>query len=214
MTLYTSWGKRTLDVLVSGAALILLSPLLLGVAALVAARLGRPVLFVQERSGLGGRPFRMTKFRSMLDAVDSEGRPLPDGARLTDFGVWLRSSSLDELPALWNIIKGDMSLVGPRPLHRHYDSLYSSRQKRRLDVRPGVTGWAQVNGRNAISWPAKFEFDAWYVENQSLLLDLRILLATIPDVLRRRGINSADAATMPAFAGETSAEEATTEMDR
>ncbi|MBA2466608.1 MAG: sugar transferase [Sphingomonas sp.] len=214
MSLYKSYGKRMLDLAAAGIAILFLFPLLLLTAALIAARLGRPVLFVQRRSGLHGRPFNMIKFRSMLDAVDAGGQPLPDADRLTPFGLWLRSSSLDELPGLWNIITGDMSLVGPRPLHTHYDSLYSPRQKKRLEVRPGVTGLAQVNGRNALSWPAKFELDVQYVETQTFLLDMRILFATIPGVLKRQGINAVDAATMPAFKGETGAETESLRRDR
>jgi lipopolysaccharide/colanic/teichoic acid biosynthesis glycosyltransferase len=214
MSLYKSFGKRALDIVASASALLLLSPLLLGLTLLVRARLGRPALFVQQRSGLGGRPFRLFKFRSMLDARDERGELLPDEHRLTPFGNWLRASSLDELPGFWNVLKGEMSLVGPRPLHTHYDALYNARQKRRLEVRPGITGWAQVNGRNAITWPDKLELDVWYVENLGLWTDLRIILATVRSVLLREGINSGEAATMPAFLGEAGSEPAAPRADR
>jgi lipopolysaccharide/colanic/teichoic acid biosynthesis glycosyltransferase len=207
MSLYKSFGKRTFDLIVASCALILLAAPILLVAILVAARLGRPVLFVQRRSGRHGRPFRIVKFRSMLDAADADGRALPDEDRLTPFGQWIRASSFDELPALWNVLKGDMSIVGPRPLHTHYDALYSPRQARRLEVRPGITGWAQVNGRNAISWPEKFALDVWYVDRQSLWLDLKIIFTTVRAVVVRDGINASDAATMPYFRGETGPEE-------
>ncbi len=214
MSLYKSFGKRALDIVASASALLLLSPLLLGLTLLVRARLGRPALFVQQRSGLGGRPFRLFKFRSMLDARDERGELLPDEHRLTPFGNWLRASSLDELPGFWNVLKGEMSLVGPRPLHTHYDALYNVRQKRRLEVRPGITGWAQVNGRNAITWPDKLELDVWYVENLGLWTDLRIILATVRSVLLREGINSGEAATMPAFLGEAGSEPVAPRADR
>jgi len=203
MSLYARGGKRAFDLLVAGTALLLLSPMILALSLTIAAKLGRPVLFRQQRTGWQRRPFHILKFRSMLDAVDEHGHALPDELRLTPFGLWLRSSSLDELPALWNIMRGEMSLVGPRPFIHQYDSLYSPEQARRFEVRPGITGWAQVNGRNAISWPQKFKLDVWYVDNQSFLLDLKILLATFLGVVRRHGINSADAATMPPFRGET-----------
>ncbi|MEO7825788.1 MAG: sugar transferase, partial [Allosphingosinicella sp.] len=159
--------KRPADILLSALGLIVLAPVLAAVAVAVATRLGRPVLFRQVRPGLGGKPFRLVKFRTMLDAVDSEGRPLDDSRRLTPFGRLLRASSLDELPELWNVLKGDMSLVGPRPLLMHYLPLYSPEQARRHDVRPGLTGWAQVNGRNALSWPEKLALDTWYVDHRS-----------------------------------------------
>lgn len=203
MSLYKSFGKRLFDFVTAACGILLLLPLMAIVAILVAAKLGRPVLFRQQRSGRFGRPLRIVKFRSMLNALDAEGRPLPDEERLTPFGNWLRASSLDELPALWNVLRGEMSVVGPRPLHCHYDELYSPEQARRLKVRPGITGWAQVNGRNAISWPEKFALDVWYVDNQSFWLDLKIILATVKAVVRRDGINAADAATMPYFRGET-----------
>lgn len=202
MSFYARYGKRSFDLAAAALGLILLAPVLLAVALTVAAKLGRPVLFVQERSGWRGRPFRIIKFRSMLDSRDGEGRPLSDEERLPPFGRKLRSTSLDELPALWNVLKGEMSIVGPRPLHRHYDRLYSPSQARRLEVRPGITGWAQVNGRNALSWPEKFALDSWYVDNQSFVLDLKIILRTVLAVFVKQGISAEGAATMPEFKGE------------
>jgi lipopolysaccharide/colanic/teichoic acid biosynthesis glycosyltransferase len=193
--------KRGLDLLVAGVALIGLGPVLLVVALLVRLKLGTPVLFKQQRPGLNGQPFRLLKFRTMLDAFDNEGRALPDSARLTSFGRMLRSSSLDELPELLNILRGDMSLVGPRPLLMQYLPLYSQEQARRHDVRPGLTGWAQVNGRNALSWDEKFALDIWYIENRTLMLDLRILWMTARKVLFREGISAEGEATMPPFTG-------------
>jgi lipopolysaccharide/colanic/teichoic acid biosynthesis glycosyltransferase len=193
--------KRAFDAIVAGAALLVLSPLLLILAATVAVKLGRPVLFRQQRPGLGGRPFELIKFRTMTDATDARGRVLPDAERLTPFGRWLRSTSLDELPELWNVLTGDMSLVGPRPLLMAYLPRYSIRQARRHEVRPGLTGWAQVNGRNSLSWDEKFELDVWYVDNHTFLLDLRILGATVLQVVRRHGISSEGHATMPEFQG-------------
>jgi lipopolysaccharide/colanic/teichoic acid biosynthesis glycosyltransferase len=201
MNWYRSFGKRALDMVIAGTALLILSPVLLVLAILIGAKLGRPVLFVQERSGRHGQPFRIVKFRSMLNAV-GRYQGVPDEERLTPFGNWLRSSSLDELPALWNVLKGDMSLVGPRPLHRRYDPLYSPEQARRLEARPGITGWAQVNGRNAISWPDRFRLDVDYVERQSLWFDLRILFATARAVFLRQGIGPAGGDIMPEFRGE------------
>ena len=192
--------KRLFDILVAGAALILLSPLILAVAILVAAKLGRPVLFRQQRPGLHGRPFMLVKFRTMLSA---DGRP--DGERLTTFGRRLRSTSLDELPELWNVLKGDMSLVGPRPLLMQYLPRYSPDQARRHDVRPGLTGWSQVNGRNAISWDQKLALDTWYVDNRSFALDLRILLMTVASVFARHGISAEGSDTMPEFMGNDAA---------
>lgn len=203
MSFYRRYGKRLFDVAASGAALVLLSPVLLGVAASIAVKLGRPVLFRQQRTGADRRPFHILKFRSMLDAVDGQGRALPDEQRLTPFGAWLRSSSLDELPGLVNILRGEMSVVGPRPFVHVYDPLYSPEQARRFGVRPGITGWAQVNGRNAISWPEKFALDVWYVENQSFLLDLRIVWMTVRKVFARHGINDAAGAPVLPFRGET-----------
>ncbi|AKC68731.1 sugar transferase [Pandoraea oxalativorans] len=193
--------KRTFDFLVALCALIALSPILLVVSVWVAIALGRPVLFRQVRPGKDGQPFRMCKFRSMSDARDKDGNLLPDSERLTRFGKFLRSSSLDELPGLWNVLKGDMSLVGPRPLLTAYLPLYSPEQARRHEVRPGITGWAQVNGRNAISWDDKFRLDVWYVDNQSFALDIKILLLTVKKVFARDGISAAGEATMPAFKG-------------
>ena len=193
--------KRLFDILASAVALILLAPVLLLIAALVRVRLGGPVLFRQRRPGLNASPFLLVKFRTMRDAVDSTGKPLNDGERLTPFGSFLRSTSLDELPELWNVLKGEMSLVGPRPLLMQYLPLYSPEQARRHLVRPGITGWAQVNGRNAISWEEKFLLDTWYVDNRNFLLDLRILLMTVRKLITREGINSDTAATYPTFTG-------------
>lgn len=193
--------KRVIDIVGAASGLILLSPVIMLCAIAVARSMGRPVLFRQQRPGQGGRPFDMVKFRTMSDARGPDGRLLPDGERLTRVGRFLRSTSLDELPELWNVLVGDMSLVGPRPLLMAYLDRYTLGQARRHDVKPGVTGWAQVNGRNAISWEEKFALDTWYVDNQSLRLDLRILFATVMQVIRRKGINSAQAATMPEFLG-------------
>lgn len=194
--------KRLLDVGAASAGLLLLSPALVVVAYLVRTRLGSPVLFVQERPGLHGKPFRMYKFRTMTDARDANGHLLPDAERLTTFGKWLRASSLDELPELLNVLKGEMSLVGPRPLLMEYLPLYSPEQARRHEVRPGITGWAQINGRNAISWDEKFALDTWYVENASVGLDVKILLLTVWRVVRRDGISAAGEVTMPKFTGQ------------
>ena len=194
--------KRLFDLVIASFALLLLFPVLLLVAWLVHRRLGSPVLFRQVRPGLHGKPFEMVKFRTMRDAVDTEGNALPDAERLTPFGRFLRSTSLDELPELWNVIKGDMSLVGPRPLLMEYLPLYSTEQARRHDVRPGITGWAQVNGRNAVSWPEKFALDIWYVDNRSLLLDIRILLLTMKKVFVREGISAEGQATASRFTGD------------
>jgi len=208
MTSYTqsrqrrsSAAKRALDVVGASTALILLSPVIGFVAALIRVRLGRPVLFVQQRPGLGGAAFPLYKFRTMLDAVGVDGRQLPDAARLTKFGRRLRASSLDELPELFNVLRGDMSLVGPRPLLMQYLALYSPEQSRRHSVRPGLTGLAQVRGRNAVTWEDKFEYDLRYVDNQSLWLDLRILLRTTSQVIRREGITQDGYATAEAFQG-------------
>ena len=193
--------KRLLDIIIAAAALVLLSPVLLLLAWQIRRKLGTPVLFRQVRPGRGGIPFEMYKFRTMRDAADENGRPLPDAERLTPFGRKLRAASLDELPELWNVLKGDMSLVGPRPLLMEYLPLYNAEQRRRHLVRPGITGWAQVNGRNAISWPEKFRLDVWYVENRSLLLDIKILFLTVKKVLDRSGINSEGEATAAKFTG-------------
>lgn len=193
--------KRVFDFAVALLVGLFLLPVFVVIYISVAFALGRPVLFKQTRPGLHGRLFMMYKFRSMRDAIDSEGKPLPDKQRLGKFGRLLRSTSLDELPELWNVIRGDMSLVGPRPLLVDYLPLYNSRQVRRHEVRPGITGWAQVNGRNAISWEQKFELDVWYVENQSFWLDLKILYLTVLKVLKRDGIVSEGQATTEKFRG-------------
>ena len=193
--------KRVMDIMGAVIGLALLAPVLLVVWLMIRRKMGSPVLFRQTRPGVNGRPFKMIKFRTMRDANAHDGRPLPDAERLTSLGRFLRSSSLDELPELWNVLKGDMSLVGPRPLLIEYLPLYSPEQARRHDVRPGVTGWAQVNGRNAISWEEKFELDAWYVDNRTLWLDLTIIWLTIRKVLKRDGISAAGEATMPKFTG-------------
>ena len=193
--------KRLIDITASSAALVMLSPVLAITAYKVKKNLGSPVLFRQTRPGLDGKPFEMIKFRTMKDGIDSDGNPLPDSERLTDFGRALRNSSLDELPELWNVVKGDMSLVGPRPLLMEYLPLYSKEQARRHEVRPGITGYAQVNGRNAIGWDKKFELDTWYVDNQSLWLDIKILLKTVKKVVIKDGINADGEATMSKFTG-------------
>lgn len=193
--------KRLFDILVAATLLLLLSPVLLGVALLVRHQLGSPVFFTQLRPGLNGAPFRMVKFRTMLDTRDAQGQLLPSNQRLTSFGKLLRSTSLDELPELWNVLKGDMSLVGPRPLLMDYLPLYTAEQFRRHEVRPGVTGWAQVNGRNAITWEEKFRLDIWYVDHANLLIDLKILLLTARKVIARDGISAAGHAVTPRFQG-------------
>lgn len=193
--------KRVFDITAALVALLLLASLLALVAWQIRRKLGSPVLFRQIRPGLHGRPFEMVKFRTMRDVVDANGQPLPDDQRLTPFGSWLRSTSLDELPELWNVLKGEMSLVGPRPLLMEYLPLYTPEQARRHEVRPGVTGWAQINGRNALSWDEKFRLDVWYVDHQSLGLDLKILMLTVRKVFVREGICAAGEATMPKFTG-------------
>ena len=198
--------KRLFDITAATTALIVLSPVYAVTAYKVSKNLGSPVLFRQVRPGLHGKPFEMLKFRSMKDAVDADGNVLPDSERLTDFGKRLRDSSLDELPELWNVIKGDMSLVGPRPLLMEYLPLYNDEQKRRHHVRPGITGYAQVNGRNAIGWDEKFALDAWYVDNQSLWLDIKILVKTVKKVVIKDGISAEGEATMPKFTGSMAAE--------
>jgi lipopolysaccharide/colanic/teichoic acid biosynthesis glycosyltransferase len=195
--------KRLFDLAIAVPVIVLLSPLLLVLACSVAAVLGRPVLFRQQRPGLRGKPFTILKFRTMVDARAPDGSLLPDEKRLTPFGRWLRSTSLDELPELWNVVIGDMSIVGPRPLLMRYLPRYSERQATRHLVRPGLTGWAQVKGRNAISWDKRLEMDAWYVEKRDLVLDARIMAATLLSVLRRRGISAEGSATMPEFAGSS-----------
>ena len=193
--------KRIFDIMLACLALLLLGLPLLFLTWQVHRKLGNPAFFRQRRPGLGGRPFNMVKFRTMTDARGASGELLPDADRLTTFGRFLRSSSLDELPELWNVLKGDMSLVGPRPLLMDYLPLYSTEQSRRHEVRPGITGWAQINGRNALSWEEKFKLDVWYVENQSLWLDIKILCLTVRKVLMRDGISAAGEATMPRFRG-------------
>lgn len=193
--------KRFFDFLVSSFALLLLSPMLIVVGILVAVKLGSPIFFKQQRPGKFGKPFHIYKFRTMTDERDSQDELLPEETRLTTFGLWLRSTSLDELPELINVLKGDMSLVGPRPLLMEYLPLYNDEQKTRMDVRPGITGWAQVNGRNAISWNKKFELDLWYVKNRTFWLDLKILWMTISKVFKREGIGHENEAVMPKFTG-------------
>lgn len=193
--------KRLLDIVIALTALILLSPLYVFVAYKVKKNLGSPVLFRQVRPGLQGKPFEMIKFRTMKDAIDAQGNPLPDSERLTPFGKMLRSTSLDEMPELWNVIKGEMSIVGPRPLLMEYLPLYSPEQAKRHDVRPGMTGHAQVNGRNAISWEEKFKLDTWYVEHQSLWLDFKIMLKTVKKVIAKDDISAEGEATMSKFTG-------------
>jgi lipopolysaccharide/colanic/teichoic acid biosynthesis glycosyltransferase len=194
-------AKRLFDIAVAAVTLFLLAPVLAALAALVRLKLGRPVFFRQVRPGLDGVPFEMIKFRTMTDQRDESGRLRPDEERLTPFGRFLRATSADELPELWNVLRGEMSLVGPRPLLMQYLERYTARQRRRHEVKPGITGWAQVNGRNALSWDEKFELDVWYVDNRSFLLDLKILVMTVLQVLRRQGISSAGHATTPEFKG-------------
>ncbi|MEQ1150328.1 sugar transferase [Acinetobacter johnsonii] len=193
--------KRLLDILIASIALIVLSPLYAFVAYKVKKNLGSPVLFRQVRPGRHGQPFEMIKFRTMKDAVDAQGNPLPDSERLTPFGKMLRSTSLDEMPELWNVIKGDMSVVGPRPLLMEYLPLYNEEQAKRHNVRPGMTGYAQVNGRNAIGWEEKFKLDTWYVENQSIWLDFKIMFKTLHKVLAKDDISAEGEATMSKFTG-------------
>ncbi len=196
--------KQTIDGTVAATGLVAASPMFAGVALAIRLSMGPPVFFRQARPGRGGRPFEILKFRTMLDALGADGQPLPDDQRLTSLGRFLRATSLDELPQLINVLKGELSLVGPRPLLTRYLPRYSSRQKRRHDVLPGITGWAQVNGRNAISWDEKFELDVWYVENWSLLLDAQILARTVLKVLKREGVSREGHATMPEFMGSKS----------
>jgi lipopolysaccharide/colanic/teichoic acid biosynthesis glycosyltransferase len=196
--------KRAFDIVVSALALLVLSPVVAVLAWQIRRKLGSPVLFRQQRPGLDGRPFEMIKFRTMRDAMDADGSPLPDADRLTPFGSRLRALSLDELPELWNVLAGDMSLVGPRPLLMEYLPLYTPEQARRHAVRPGVTGWAQVNGRNAISWEEKFRLDTWYVDNRSFRLDIEILALTVGKVIARDGINASGETTVSKFEGTKS----------
>ncbi|HXH11866.1 MAG TPA: sugar transferase [Alphaproteobacteria bacterium] len=194
-------GKRLVDLILTIPALLILAPLIGFITLLVRWHLGSPVLFRQRRPGLHGRPFTLLKFRTMTDARDAEGHLLPDAERLTPFGRWLRRASLDELPELLNVLWGDMSLVGPRPLLMHYLDRYSPEQMRRHEVRPGLTGWAQVNGRNAISWEEKFAFDAWYVDHVGFALDLKILFLTLIKIVRMEGISQQGHATTEEFRG-------------
>lgn len=199
--MYREFGKRPFDLLVGGFALLLVSPLLIILALLILLKLGAPVLFRQERPGYHNNPFILHKFRTMTYARDEHGNLLPDSERLTPFGHWLRSTSLDELPELWNVLKGDMSLVGPRPLLMQYLDRYTPEQMRRHEVKPGLTGWAQINGRNALTWEEKFRLDVWYVDHLSFWLDLKIIGKTLVSVLKGEGINQAGHATMPEFRG-------------
>lgn len=194
--------KRLFDIAASASGLIILSPVFLILAHLIRKNLGSPVFFIQERPGKDGKPFKMIKFRSMRDALDSDGIPLPDSERLTDFGKKLRAASLDELPELWNVLKGEMSLVGPRPLLMQYLPLYDNFQNRRHEMRPGITGWAQVNGRNALSWDEKFACDVWYIDHYSFWLDMKILFLTVRKVFIKEGISAEGEATMPPFTGK------------
>ncbi len=203
LVVYRRYGKRLLDLILAGLGLLLLSPLYLIVAALVRLKLGAPVLFRQERPGLHGRFFTLYKFRTMTDARDHTGALLPDAQRLTPFGAWLRSTSLDELPELWNVLKGEMSLIGPRPLIKEYLPLYTPEQRRRHEVRPGITGWAQIHGRNCQSWEQRFALDLWYVEHCSFWLDLTILWRTAAVVLSREGVSANGHVTMPRFTGSS-----------
>jgi lipopolysaccharide/colanic/teichoic acid biosynthesis glycosyltransferase len=206
--------KRVFDVVLSAAALLLLAPLLVGIALAVRGTMGSPALFRQRRPGLGGKPFEALKFRTMLDLRDQRGRLLPDEKRLTRLGRFLRSTSLDELPELFNVLRGEMSLVGPRPLLVEYLDRYTPEQARRHEVRPGITGWAQINGRNAINWEEKFALDVWYVDHWSMWLDVTILLKTAWKVLRREGISAASHATMPEFLGSAAGDERGEEIER
>lgn len=193
--------KRLLDILLAGGALLVFSPVLVVLALLIRRQMGPPALFRQVRPGLYGEPFEMLKFRTMRNALGADGQPLPDAERLTPLGRFLRSTSLDELPELWNVVRGDMSLVGPRPLLMEYLPRYSAEQARRHDVRPGLTGWAQVNGRNALSWEEKFALDRWYVDNRTMWLDVKIIWMTVAKVLKRDGISAEGEATMAKFEG-------------
>jgi len=193
--------KRIFDIVIAGFAMLISIPILVLLAILIKIKLGSPVLFCQTRPGLNSKPFKIFKFRSMLDETNSDCNLLSDESRLTPFGEILRATSLDEQPELWNVLKGDMSLVGPRPLLMEYLPLYNKEQIRRHEVRPGITGWAQINGRNTISWEEKFALDVWYVDNQSFWLDLKILFKTIAKVFSREGISAEGEVTMPRFTG-------------
>lgn len=199
--LYRRLGKRCFDLALSGVALLILAPILVAIALVVRLRLGTPVFFRQQRPGQYGQPFTLIKFRTMTNARDAEDHLLPDAQRLPPLGRFLRSTSLDELPELWNVLTGDMSLVGPRPLLMRYLERYTPEQARRHDVRPGITGWAQINGRNTLSWTEKFDLDIWYIDNLSLSLDLKIIMLTAVRIIQRSGINASDHVTMPEFTG-------------
>lgn len=203
-TFYTNYGKRLLDLALALPATVAAAPFLWAIAGLVRRKLGKPILFRQLRPGWRGQPFTLYKFRTMKDALDDGGNPLPDGVRMTPLGIFLRRTSLDELPELLNVLKGDMSLVGPRPLLTRYLDRYSPEQARRHEAKPGLTGWAQVKGRNTITWEEKFALDVWYVENCTLLLDLKILWMTVAKVVRREGISAEGEATMSEFMGTPS----------
>lgn len=198
---YRRWGKRSFDLLISVALIIALFPVFVILMLVVRTQLGKPVFFLQTRAGRRGQPFTLYKFRSMLDLCDDRGEPLPDAVRITKLGRFLRASSLDELPQLWNVLRGDMSLIGPRPLLLRYVPRYSPKQARRLDVRPGISGWAQVRGRNALTWERKFEFDVEYVEKYALMMDLKIAWLTVARLLSPKDINSQGDSTMPEFLG-------------
>ncbi|MEZ9318646.1 sugar transferase [Vibrio lentus] len=193
--------KRILDLFISISSIVILAPAFVVITCLISRNLGSPILFRQLRPGLHGKSFEMLKFRTMKDALDANGNQLPDSERMTPFGNKLRSSSLDELPGLWNVLKGDMSLVGPRPLLVQYLPLYNKEQARRHDVRPGITGWAQINGRNAISWEDKFALDVWYVDNRTLWLDIKILFLTVKKVFVKEGISADGHVTIEPFTG-------------
>ena len=202
-SMYSKFGKRICDITISCLGLVFLGPLLGIIALIVRLKLGPPVLFRQQRPGLNGHPFIIYKFRSMSEARDEHGNLLPDGKRLTAFGRFLRASSMDELPELWNILRGEMSIVGPRPLLMEYLPRYSPEQARRHEVRPGITGWAQINGRNALTWDERFALDVWYVDNLSFWLDLKIFLLTFHKIIKRDGITKHGHATMSKFTGRT-----------
>jgi sugar transferase EpsL len=199
--LYRRWGKQTLDLVASALALVVLAPVIVGIALLVRFTLARPVLFRQARPGLHGHPFALVKFRSMRDATAPDGRPLADAERLTKLGRFLRSTSLDELPELFNVLRGEMSLVGPRPLLMQYLERYTPEQMRRHEMRPGITGWAQINGRNALTWEQKFELDVWYVDHVSVRLDAKIIALTVWKIIKREGISQPGQATAEEFKG-------------
>lgn len=199
--MYQHKFKRFLDLFFASISIFIFAPVFIILSILIRIVLGQPIIFTQQRPGLHGQPFTLYKFRTMTNKIDLDGNLLPDAERLTRFGLFLRASSLDELPELINVVKGDMSLVGPRPLLIDYLELYTPQQNRRHSVRPGITGWAQVNGRNALNWEEKFDLDVWYVDNYSLLLDIRIILMTIVSIIKRDGINQQNHVTMPKFTG-------------